>query len=156
MNPSGTSTPVRHGFGIGLGIGIALLLSACAAGGGTRPTAASPSTSNDPNVKIVKSEDGRFEGEMVGTPAAGSKFSKVRIGMEMPQVQQLIGTPDLWHTHETGKRWIPFYFGNDTRRLQALYKGEGCLSFTGGNVWGGGGNELIRIEADPGGKCYQP
>jgi hypothetical protein len=58
------------------------------------------------------------------------------------------------HTSETGKRWIPFYFGNDATRLQADYSGEGCLTFTGGSVFGGGTNELIRITADPSGaKC---
>ena len=65
-------------------------------------------------------------------------------------------TPDRSHAYESGKRWIPFYFGNDARRMQALYKGEGCLIFTGGNVWGGGGEELIGITYDTGGACYQP
>ena len=33
--------------------------------------------------------------------------------------------------------------------MQALVKNEGCLSYTGGNVFGGGGNQLIKIEVDP-------
>lgn len=135
-------------------LSLAALLAGCASG--SRAPAASGAAPADSNTRVVKSQDGRFDGEMVGTPAANSRFAKVKIGMEMQQVQQLIGAPDQWHTHETGKRWIPFYFGNDVRRLQALYKGEGCLSFTGGNAWGGGGNELVRIEVDAAGKCYQP
>ncbi len=141
-------------------VGAACLVAGCASQGpaASGPAAAPPATAAGPSgaERTVKSRDGRFDGIVVGSPSAGSKFAKVQIGMEMQEVQQLIGAPDLWHTHETGKRWIPFYFGNDTRRLQATWKGEGCLSFTGGNVWGGGGNELIRIEVDPAGKCYQP
>ncbi len=34
------------------------------------------------------------------------------------------------------KLQIPFYFGNDARRMQVLYKGEGCLIFTAGGVMG--------------------
>ena len=50
----------------------------------------------------------------------------------MDEVQTLMDrAPDRSHSYESGKRWIPFYFGNDARRLQALYKGEGCLIFTG-------------------------
>jgi hypothetical protein len=146
-------------------LGAALALAAgCAAQRGpaaapaatTQAPAAGGTAPAGPGERTVKSRDGRFDGVVVGTPAANSKFAKVQIGMEMQEVQQLIGAPDLWHSHETGKRWIPFYFGNDTRRLQATWKNEGCLSFTGGNAWGGGGNELVRIEADPSGKCYQP
>jgi hypothetical protein len=106
------------------------------------------------DTRIVKSRDGKFDGEVVGTPAPGSKFAKLQIGMEFNEVTQLIGGPASMDSHETGKRWIPFYFGNDARRMEVQYPGEGCLTFTAGNVWGGGGNELIRITADPtGAKC---
>lgn len=75
----------------------------------------------------------------------------------MAEVQNVMNrAPDRQHSYESGKRWIPFYFGSDARRSQALYKGEGCLIFTDGNVWGGAGGELIRIEHDPSGVCYQP
>jgi hypothetical protein len=69
----------------------------------------------------------------------------LQIGMTMSEVSKLIGAPDDMTRHETGKRWIPFYFGNDAQRLQVFYKGEGCLTYTGGNAFGGGENELIRI-----------
>ena len=108
-----------------------------------------------PGTRIVKSRDGRFDGEMVGTAAAGSKFSRLAIGMTMDEVTRLIGGPDNIVRHETGKRWIPFYYGNDAQRMQALYRGEGCLTYTGGNVFGGGGSELIRITALPSGACME-
>jgi hypothetical protein len=95
--------------------------------------------------------------QIVGKPAPDSGFAKLSIGMDMQQTQDVMGhAPDRFHTYESGKRWIPFYFGTDARRMQVLYKGEGCLTFTGGNAWGGGGGELIQVENDPSGACYQP
>ena len=58
------------------------------------------------------------------------------------------------HSFESGKRWIPFYFGGDARRMEVLYKGEGCLTFTGGGIWGQGGGDLVEIRFDPSGSCY--
>ena len=108
-------------------------------------------------VRVVKSQDGSFEGEIIGTPAKGSKFEQLRIGMSTSDVQNVLDrVPDRSHTYESGKRWIPFYFGNDARRMQVLYRGEGCLIFTGGNVWGAAGGDLIQIHVDPSGACYQP
>jgi hypothetical protein len=120
------------------------------------PVAASTSAS-DPNVtRTVKSRDGSYSGEVSGKPVAGSKFAKMQIGMQMGEVQELMGrAPDRMHSYESGKRWIPFYFGNDARRMQVLYKGHGCLIFTGGNAWGGGGGDLIGIAHDAAGACYQ-
>ena len=74
---------------------------------------------------------------------------------QSPFVWSLIGAPDDIFRHETGKRWIPFYFGNDAQRMQAWYKGEGCLTYTGGNVFGGGGNELITITVDSTSRCQE-
>ncbi|MBC8057225.1 MAG: hypothetical protein H7Y61_11675 [Rhizobiales bacterium] len=144
---------------------IALISAACS----STPQRSADSTANQSaaaapapvaaagNVRAVKSVDGSFVGEIVGTPAASSKFAKLKIGMDMSEVQEILGrSPDRSHSYESGKRWIPFYFGNDARRLQALYRGEGCLIFTGGNVWGGAGGDLVQIAADPAGACYQP
>jgi hypothetical protein len=121
-----------------------------------KPAANNAAPSQD-GKRIVKSRDGSFEGEIIGTPAPDSKFAKLEIGMDMNQIQDVMGrTPDRSHSYESGKRWIPFYFGNDARRMQVLYKGEGCLVVTNGNVWGAAGGDLIQIEVDPKGACYQP
>ena len=104
----------------------------------------------------MKSRDGSYTGEIIGTPAANSTFAKLLIGMELNEVQKIVGRfPDETHSYESGKRWIPFYFGNDARRMQMLYKGEGCLIFTGGGAFASGG-DLIQIQVDPSGKCYVP
>lgn len=148
---------------------VVLICTACASRGGSETTtpAAATSTSSSsataaatpskPNAKVVKSRDGTYTGEIVGTPSAASKFAKLQIGMSTSETQEILGrAPDRFHTYESGKRWIPFYFGNDARRMQVFYKGEGCLIFTGGNVWGGAGGDLIQIEVDTSGACYQP
>lgn len=112
--------------------------------------------SNKPDMRLVKSRDGSFNGEVTGIVARGSKFARLQIGMETSEVEQVFSrVPDRSQNFESGKRWIPFYFGTDARRTQVLYKGEGCLTFTGGNVWGAGGGSLIQIHADPTGKCFQ-
>jgi len=147
----------------------ALTLAACAnkgigptapaaAAGATPPTATAPApapANASGGSRIVKSRDGRFDGEIVGTPTPSSKFARLQIGMTMREVNDLIGTPNDLTRHETGKRWIPFYYGNDAQRMQALYRNEGCLTYTGGNVFGGG-NELIRITVDSSGRCCRP
>jgi len=136
-----------------------VLLSAC---GGTAPKsgvaqASEPTALDSGQARVVKSQDGSFEGEVIGTPAADSKFAQLRIGMSMSEVQNILDrAPDRSHSYESGKRWIPFYFGNDARRMQALFRGEGCLIFTDGNVWGASGGDLIQIHADTSGACYQP
>ena len=146
-------------------VAISTLLGACASNSAN--TAAPAATTSTPSAataaqtanapRIVKSRDGRYTGELVGTPGTDSKFARLLIGMEPNEVQDILGrAPDRSHSYESGKRWIPFYFGNDARRTQALYKGEGCLIFTGGNIWGGGGGDLIAITFDMSGACYQP
>ncbi len=103
------------------------------------------------------SMDGSFTGEVIGQAAPDSGFARLRIGMTPSEVQDVMDrAPDRQHSYESGKRWIPFYYGNDARRMQVLYRGEGCLIFTDGNIWGGAGGDLVQIEVDPGGACYQP
>lgn len=120
--------------------------------------AAAPAfAAKDDNRREVASMDGSYTGEIVGEPAEGAKFANLKIGMTTGDVQEVMdGVPDRQHTYESGKRWIPFYGGNDARRMQVLYKGEGCLIFTDGNVWGGAGGDLIEIHHDASGDCYQP
>jgi hypothetical protein len=143
----------------------AALCSACAttstggssSAGAQPPAAAAVATPSTSGARVVKSRDGKYTGEFVGTPAADAKFAKWEIGMDTNEVQEILGrTPDRSHSYESGKRWIPFYFGNDARRMQVLYKGEGCLIFTGGNVWGGAGGDLIQVTFDAAGTCYEP
>jgi hypothetical protein len=110
----------------------------------TAAAAAAPKAAAVANPKVAATN-------ITGTVAPGSKFSKIKLGMQFEQVNDLIGTPNGLNRNETGKRWIPFYFGSDVVRLQASYKGEGCLTYTGGNQFGSSGGELIAITVDPAG-----
>ena len=107
------------------------------------------------NVRVVRSYDGRFDGEISGSPAPESRFAKVKIGMELEQVHKLIGEPDQLYSHDTGKNWIPFYFGADSRRVVTHYRGEGCLTYSAGGVFNGK-KQLLRIDVDAAGQCYKP
>lgn len=130
-------------------------IAGCAASTKISEPAAAPATKSS-DLNTPKSKESGAEGQIIGTPAKNSKFAKLRPGQTFRQVSDLIGPPDDMTRHETGKRWIPFYYGGDAQRLQMYYKNEGCLTYTGGNVFGGGGNELIRITVDPKGGCWKP
>ena len=86
-----------------------------------------------------------WEGEIVGRPVPGSKFTQLKIGMSMKQVTDLVGQPTDQGAYMTGKAWIPFYFGSDRHRFELLYKGVGRLIFAGGNLGNLSGGNLIWI-----------
>jgi hypothetical protein len=129
-----------------------LLVTGCASKGQAQSQAdpASPA-----ETKVVKSMDGSYTGEIIGTIDPDSKFAKLKIGMMKSDVQALINPPDDMRFYESGKRWIPFYFGNDARRAMAYYEGEGCLTYTDGGGFGIPGGQLIRIHADKTGGCFK-
>lgn len=81
---------------------------------------------------------GDWEGEITGKPAPGSKFSQLKIGMSVQQVINLIGQPSDQGSYVTGKAFIPFYFGSDRSRYEAVYKGQGRLIFATSAGWGWG------------------
>ena len=82
----------------------------------------------------VKSKDGKISGEIFGTPAPKSKFAQISIGMSRAGVEKSIGVPDDAETHITGRSFQPFYFGGDTQRYQAFYKGEGQLTYSNNSM----------------------
>lgn len=108
-------------------------------------TPASVATATGSNARIVKSKDGKIDGEVIGSPASGSKFAKLEIGMSSTAVIMLIGVPDDQISLITGKAFIPFYFGSGTAEVEYFYAHSGRLTF--GNE-GGSLSEytLIRIE----------
>lgn len=71
-----------------------------------------------------------WEGEITGIPAAGTTFTKLRIGMSRQQAIDLAGQPTDQGAYITGKAWIPFYFGSDRARWEMAYKGKGRLIFS--------------------------
>jgi hypothetical protein len=92
-----------------------------------------------------------WEGEIVGNPVPGSKFSQLQIGMSMRQVVDIVGPPTDQGAYVTGKAFIPFYFGSDRHRFELVYKAQGRLIFAGGGGFGfgdyGGGNLIWIIQS---------
>ncbi|HHJ38540.1 MAG: hypothetical protein AXA67_08235 [Methylothermaceae bacteria B42] len=80
---------------------------------------------------------------------ANSPFAKVKKGMSEGRVYDLIGQPSEIKTYLTGKTWIPFYFGPDTHRKEALYKGQGRIVFTPSGALGTGVYKVFKVIYDP-------
>lgn len=100
------------------------------------------------NPCVVKSKDGTFDGEVYGNIPPNSKWAQLRIGMEQPEVERLLGVSHQVHAYPTAKAWVPFYFGTDRTRYEVTYPGQGSVSYTGGS-WGGGRGILMMINYDP-------
>ena len=109
--------------------------------------AAKPAEAGKP--RMMKSRDGTFEGEVYGNIPAGSKWARLIIGMEQPEVERILGgsSNDVRHM-PTGKAFIPFYYGTDRYRYEVVYHGQGSVSYTGGS-WGAGQGVLMMINYDP-------
>lgn len=76
------------------------------------------------------------DGEITGKAEKNSKFNKLKIGMSMRQVTDLIGGPSDEHQYQTGKAWIPFYSGGDMIRIEHIYGGVGRLVYTTASSFG--------------------
>jgi hypothetical protein len=73
---------------------------------------------------------------IVGDIPADSPFAKIQLGMTQGQVHEILGQPTDTKSYQTGKAWIPFYFGPDVMRTDEFYKGVGVVSYTGAGVGG--------------------
>jgi hypothetical protein len=80
---------------------------------------------------------------------ADSPLAKLEPGMRIQEVINILGAPTDQNAYATGKAWIPWYFGDDARRTSYYYKGMGRVVFAGGNVFGGGGGNVLRVDYDP-------
>jgi len=112
-----------------------------AKGAAASKAAPAPAPAPAPAAKEAK----KAEGDITGTPAPGTRFNKIQLGMGMKQVTDLIGQPTDQGAYVTGKAWIPFYFGGDQYRHELAYKGMGRLVFAGGGMNNLGSGKLIRI-----------
>jgi hypothetical protein len=124
---------------VGAAIITAFFLTACQTTQKAGSTTSSPAPA--PNVKAETPTDTQtvkgindWEGEIIGKPASGSKFTNLKIGMGMRQVTDMIGQPTDQGAYVTGKAWIPFYYGSDRYRHELVYRGQGRLIFSGGGM----------------------
>ena len=112
-----------------------LLLVSLAAFAGCASQQTKEETAAAPQKQETAKKAGAAEAEagaIVGTPAKGSKFAKLKLGMSKSEVVAKIGKPDNEWQRPTGKSAIPFYFGDDRWVLEATYKKEGKLTFNYG------------------------
>jgi hypothetical protein len=80
-----------------------------------------------------------WQGEISGIPAANSRFTKLKIGMSLKQATDIVGVqPTEEGLYLTGKAFIPFYFGSDKHRWEAVFKGQGRLIFAAQSGFGTG------------------
>jgi hypothetical protein len=86
--------------------------------------------------------------EPAGRPApAGSRLARVELGMSEGKVASILGQPTSQENYQTGKAWIPYYYGSDTSRLDYKYKGVGVVVF-GRNRYSGK-TRVIQVDYDP-------
>ena len=112
----------------------------------TAATATKPSEPGQP--RVVKSRDGTFDGEIYGNIPANSKWAKLQIGMHQSEVERILGVTSNICGYVTAKAFIPFYYGTDSHRYEAVYAGQGSVAYTGGGM-GGGQGVLMMINYDP-------
>ena len=125
------------------------------------PVAAAPATTPPPapaketekpaepgKPRMMKSIDGTFEGEIYGNIPTNSKWAKLKIGMHQSEVERILGVTSNIRGYVTAKAFIPFYFGTDSHRYEAVYNGQGSVAYTGGGM-GGGQGTLMMINYDP-------
>lgn len=99
-----------------------------------------------PDERAAKHE---AEASKYPPPPSNSPMAKIEPGMRENEVMKILGPPDDSHAYVTGKAFIPWYFGPDSTRFAAYYKGKGRVIFMGGNAWGGGRGKVVRVEYDP-------
>ena len=104
--------------------------------------------------RTVKGLNG-YEGEITGSPARNSRFTRLQIGMSAKQVTDLAGPPTDQGAYVTGKAFIPFYFGSDRHRYEMTYKGQGRLVFAGGGMGDYSSGNLIWIIHNPNESGYR-
>ncbi|MDD2759785.1 MAG: hypothetical protein PHH11_05785 [Methylomonas sp.] len=105
----------------------AVLLAAGCASGGKQAAR----TDAQPAAATKTADAGIF-----GDIPTGSAFAKIQLGMTQGQVHEILGQPTDSKSYQTGKAWIPFYFGPDVMRTDEFYKGVGVITYAGAGVGG--------------------
>ena len=147
-----TSTTSNFGHAIACAIALTTTLAAAPAHAGMfkKKDHSAESKGEESSSHEVKGRNG-VEGEINGTPIAGSVFQKLEIGMSQKQVEDIVGSKRQdaaeCGSYMTGKSFIPFHFGGDKVRQECAYKGLGRLVFTNQSDFDGRA-VLIKIEFD--------
>lgn len=97
---------------------------------------ASTNKSTSQPAQPVASSTKAPDSGIVGDIPADSAFAKIQLGMTQGQVHEILGQPTDTKSYQTGKAWIPFYFGPDVMRTDEFYKGVGVITYTGAGMGG--------------------
>ena len=128
-----------------IGLGLALSGSGCQTTDADKPAASD---------KPAKAEAKKDAPPKVSLPVpADSPFAKVKVGMGMKEVYDLIGQPSDTSAHLTGKSFIPYYYGGDTHRVEAIYKGQGRIVFSPPHAFTGD-VRVVEINYNPNERGY--
>jgi len=73
---------------------------------------------------------------------ASSPLAQVDTGMGRSEVVHILGDCTDEETYDTGKRWIPYYYGSDHTRTTLFFAGVGRVVV---NSKG----RVVRVEHDP-------
>jgi hypothetical protein len=117
-------------------VGIAGLSLLAGAGCETTQADKPAATPKPAKVETKKAEAAKAPKVSVPVPA-DSPFAKIKVGMGMKEVADLIGQPTDTSAHVTGKAFIPYYYGGDTHRVESLYKGQGRIVFAPAHAFSG-------------------
>jgi outer membrane protein assembly factor BamE (lipoprotein component of BamABCDE complex) len=112
---------------------------------GCKTTSSSEGGAEAAPAKSEKSAPSKSEKAAKPAPAAipaNSPLAKVKMGMPRNQVDDLLGSPTSERRFPSGKGFNPFYYGPDTYRTGAFYKGLGRVVFSGAD-------KVVEIEYDP-------
>jgi outer membrane protein assembly factor BamE (lipoprotein component of BamABCDE complex) len=116
---------------------IASIAAGCASGSKNAAQTAPRAAKSNPADSVI---EGNFP--------ADSAFAKLQIGMTQGQVHEILGQPSDTKSYQTGKAWMPFYFGRDVMRTDEFYKGVGIVTYTGAGI-GGVHWKVYRASYDP-------
>ncbi|MBW2698501.1 MAG: hypothetical protein JRE70_18600 [Deltaproteobacteria bacterium] len=80
-------------------------------------------------------------------PPSDSLLAKVQLNSSDIVVRKIMGEPDDANAYMTGKSWIPFYYGSDTRRTDWIYSGKGRVVFSNSRYTGA--LKVIKVLYNP-------
>jgi len=80
-------------------------------------------------------------------PPPDSRLTMVEPGMDEMEVREVLGDPDDANMYQTGKQWIPFYFGTDTYRTDWIYEGLGRVVYSRNHY--SGALKVIEVVYNP-------
>lgn len=108
------------------------VLTACILSAGCASSNKAPATQTTNQPAQANAPESRIDGNF----PADSPFAKIKLGMTQGQVHEILGQPTDTKAYQTGKAWIPFYFGPDVMRTDEFYKGVGIITYTGAGIGG--------------------